>query len=91
MFVFFGLSAGALSPVQTTLVADLVEEERRASIIGAFQMVVGIVALPAGIIIGWLWEMFGSLIAFNFSLALALVAVFVMMLIRIPKPNESSE
>jgi MFS family permease len=90
MFIFFGLSAGALSPVQTTLVADLVEEERRASIIGAFQMIVGVTALPAGMIIGWLWEVYGSLIAFNFSLILAFVAVICMMLIKIPKPNELS-
>ena len=90
MFVFFGLSAGALSPVQTTLVADLVEEERRASIIGAFQMVLGITALPAGIIIGWLWESAGSLVAFNFSLILALIALILMMLIKIPKPGEAA-
>jgi len=89
LFVFFGLSAGALTPVQTTLVADLVEEERRASIIGAFQMLVGIAALPAGIIIGWLWETMGPLVAFNFSLALGLIAVICMMLIRIPKPGEN--
>ncbi|MFW9908163.1 MAG: MFS transporter [Candidatus Thorarchaeota archaeon] len=87
MFILFGLSAGALTPVQTTLVADLVEEERRASLIGAFQMVVGIAALPAGMIIGYLWESFGSLVAFDFSLMLALIAVGFMMLIRIPKPQ----
>ncbi|MCK5151841.1 MAG: MFS transporter, partial [Candidatus Thorarchaeota archaeon] len=90
MFIFFGLSAGALSPVQTTLVADLVEEERRASIIGAFQMILGITALPAGIIIGWLWESAGSLVAFNFSLILALIALILMMLIKIPKPGEAA-
>ena len=90
MFVFFGLSAGALTPVQTTLVADLVEPERRASIIGAYQMIVGIIALPAGIIIGWLWDTSGPILAFTFSLVLALIAVLCMMPIKISKPGESS-
>jgi len=90
LFILFGLSAGALTPVQTTLVVDLVDEERRASLIGAFQMVVGVTALPAGIIIGYLWETFGALAAFNFSLMLALIAVIFMMLIKIPKPGEGS-
>ncbi|MDF1540814.1 MAG: MFS transporter [Candidatus Thorarchaeota archaeon] len=91
LFILFGLSAGALTPVQTTLVADLVEEERRASLIGAFQMIVGVVALPAGIIIGYLWETFGALVAFDFSLILAFIAALFMLLIRIPKPSDSDQ
>ena len=82
LFLLFGLSAGALTPVQTAYVADLVEEERRASIIGAFQMTIGLAALPAGLIIGYLWESFGPLIAMNYSTILAFVAMLLMLLIR---------
>ncbi|NHJ14681.1 MAG: MFS transporter, partial [Candidatus Thorarchaeota archaeon] len=78
LFVFFGLLNGALDPVQTSLIADLVEEERRSSIIGAFQTAIGISALPAGIIIGFLWEGFGALIAFQYSLALGLMALAIL-------------
>lgn len=88
LFLLFGLSAGALTPVQTTLVADLVEPERRASIIGAFQMVIGVAALPAGLIIGYLWETFGPLMAFDFSMVMAFMAVLIMFSIRITKPRE---
>ncbi|MBN2230741.1 MAG: MFS transporter [Candidatus Thorarchaeota archaeon] len=88
LFALFGLSAGALTPVQTTLVADLVEPERRASIIGAFQMVIGVAALPAGLVIGYLWETFGSLIAFDFSLIMAFIAILIMMLIRVKEPSD---
>jgi MFS family permease len=66
MFVFFGLMNGALDPVQTSFVADLVEEERRASIIGAFQMAVGISAFPAGLIIGYLWDNFPYVVTFQY-------------------------
>ena len=82
LFLLFGLSAGALTPVQTAYVADLVEEERRASIIGAFQMSIGLSALPAGLIIGYLWESFGPLIAMDYSIILAFVAMLLMLLIR---------
>jgi MFS family permease len=82
LFLLFGLSAGALTPVQTAYVADLVEEERRASIIGAFQMTIGLAALPAGLIIGYLWESFGFLIAMDYSMILAFVAILLMLLIQ---------
>jgi len=82
MFVFFGLMNGALDPVQTSFVADLVEEERRASIIGAFQMAVGISALPAGIAIGYLWDSFNPVVTFMYSIILTLFALLMLALVR---------
>jgi MFS family permease len=82
LFILFGLTNGALDPVQTSLVADLVEEERRASIIGAFQTAIGLTALPSGMVIGYLWDVFGALVAFQFSLVLALVATVILLLVR---------
>jgi len=82
LFIFFGLMNGALDPVQTSFVADLVEEERRASIIGAFQMAIGIAAFPAGLIIGYLWDSIGPPIAFQYSIALSLLALVLLLFIR---------
>ena len=82
LFVFFGLMNGALDPVQTSFVSDLVEEERRASIIGAFQMAVGISAFPAGIIIGFLWDSVNPLAAFQYSIVLTFFALLLLLLIR---------
>ncbi|MFW9974169.1 MAG: MFS transporter [Candidatus Thorarchaeota archaeon] len=87
MFVFFGLMNGALDPVQTSFVADLVEEERRASIIGAFQMAVGISAFPAGLVIGYLWDAFSPVAAFQYSIVLTLFALLMLTLV---KTRESS-
>ncbi len=82
LFIFFGLMNGALDPVQTSFVADLVEEERRASIIGAFQMAVGIAAFPAGLIIGYLWNSASPYLAFQYSIALSLLALILLLLIQ---------
>ena len=88
MFMFFGLMNGALKPVQTSFVADLVEEERRASIIGAFQMAVGISAFPAGLIIGFLWDFYTTpVFAFTYSIILTLIALVLLSLVKTRKEN----
>lgn len=87
LFILFGLSTAALDPVQTTLVADLVKEENRASILGAFQMVIGLCALPAGMIMGYLWETIGALMVFQYSMILAAAATLILLLIRVKDFN----
>ena len=88
MFMFFGLMNGALKPVQTSFVADLVEEERRASIIGAFQMAVGISAFPAGLIIGFLWDFYTTpVFAFTYSIILTLIALVLLSLVKTRKED----
>ena len=87
MFVFFGLMNGALDPVQTSFVADLVEEERRASIIGAFQMAVGVSAFPAGLVIGYLWDFYTPVAAFQYSIILTLLALLILALVKTRKSD----
>jgi MFS family permease len=88
LFLFFGLMNGALDPVQTSFVADLVEEERRASIIGFFQMAVGVSAFPAGLIIGYLWDSLSPHTAFLYSIILTVIALVLLLLIRPKKKIE---
>ncbi|MFX0046440.1 MAG: MFS transporter, partial [Candidatus Hermodarchaeota archaeon] len=82
VFILFGLMNGALDPVQTALVSDLVEEERRSSVLGAFQMAIGLCALPAGFIIGFLWHIYGPFAAFQYSIVLGAIATIVLFLVR---------
>jgi MFS family permease len=89
LFLLFGLMNGALDPVQTALVSDLVEEERRSSVLGAFQMSIGLCALPAGIIIGYLWDAIGPLMAFQYSIVLALIATIALLLVRTREEHDA--
>ncbi|MFW9888564.1 MAG: MFS transporter [Candidatus Thorarchaeota archaeon] len=89
LFILFGLMNGALDPVQTALVSDLVEEERRSSILGAFQMSIGLCALPAGIVIGYLWDAVGPLMAFQYSIILALIATTALLLVKTKDEQEA--
>lgn len=78
-FIFYGLHKGTLDPVQKTFVSELAPERYRASALGAFQMVIGLCALPASAFAGFLWDSFG--IEAPFYISLALTAISFAMLI----------
>lgn len=82
LFVLYGLHRGAIEPVQKTLVSELSPERYRASMLGAFQLVVGICALPASLVAGFLWDTFGKFAPFTLSLGLATVATVLMLFVK---------
>jgi len=61
---------------------QLAPKEYVASIIGAFQMVIGLVALPASLIAGFLWDSFNPLTPFYFSLGLTIVAAIMLIFVK---------
>jgi len=81
-FVVYGLHKGALEPVQKSLVSELAPIERRASILGAFQMVIGLSALPASLIAGILWDRIDMFVPFYFSLVLTILSAILLLFIR---------
>jgi len=82
LFVLYGLHRGALEPVQKTFVSELCPENLRASFLGAFQMVVGLCALPASFLAGVFWTSFGKYVPFYFSFALSLAAIGLMAFLK---------
>jgi len=81
-FVLYGLHKAALDPVQRTLVCEICPLAFRASSLGAFQMIIGLCALPASAVAGLLWERFGMFVPFYFSLGLTAAAGFLMLFVR---------
>ena len=59
-FMLFGLTYAILQSQQKAEVADLTPDELDATAIGAWNTVTGLVALPAGFISGYLWELNSS-------------------------------
>ncbi len=76
--IFYGISIGAIVPMQSSLVAELAPVEVRASIIGLFQMFIGLATLPASLIAGTLWFLFGPSVAFGLALILTIVAALML-------------
>jgi MFS family permease len=80
---FFGLTEGT----QAAMVADLVRRERRGTAYGWYYLAVGIGALPASLLFGFVWDRFGPSAAFELGAALALAAAVVLLAV----PRQSAE
>ncbi len=80
LFLVYGLYFGLTEGVEKALVADLVPVEVRASAFGVYHTAVGITALPASLLTGWLWQAFGAEVAFATGAALAAVAGVLLWL-----------
>jgi MFS family permease len=86
MFVFYGLHKAALEPVQRTLVTEICPPEFRASALGAFQMIMGLCALPASLMAGLLWENFGVVVPFAVSLVLTGISGVGLLFVKEKRP-----
>ncbi|MHB8474568.1 MAG: MFS transporter [Sulfuricaulis sp.] len=68
--IYYGLTEGA----ERALVRDLAAPAERGTAFGWYHMLVGIAAIPAGLMLGSLWSLFGVKIAFLSSSVMALLA-----------------
>lgn len=84
-FVLFGLHKAALETAQKTLISELAPQESRASTLGAFQMLVGLCALPASAMAGILWEKFGMASPFYCSISLTMAALGLLIFTKEPQ------
>ena len=78
--VFFGLTEGT----ERAMVADLVRRERRGTAFGWYNLAIGIGALPASLLFGFVWDRFGSKRAFEIGAALAFAAAMVLLMVAAP-------
>jgi len=67
---YFGLTEGA----ERALVRDLAAPAERGTAFGWFHMLVGLAAIPAGLLLGGLWSLYGVKTAFLVSASLATLA-----------------
>jgi len=79
LFAIYGLFKAATEGVEKALVADMAPVGLSGTCFGWFNLVTGLMLLPASFIFGWLYEAMGPLYAFLFSGSCALIA-FVLML-----------
>lgn len=82
LFILYGAHKAALDPVQKTLVCELSPQNFRASCLGSFQMVIGLCALPASLLAGWLWEHAGLFAPFYLSLGLTAAASLLLLFVK---------
>jgi MFS family permease len=74
LFVVYGVFYGLTEPVEKALVKDLAPAGARGRAYGAYNFVVGVAALPAGLLTGALWRAAGPAVALDVGAATALAA-----------------
>jgi len=77
LFAIYGLYYGLTDGTMRAYLADIVEEDKRATAFGIYHGAVGLTALPASLIFGWLWQSAGTSIAFGFGAFLAFSALLI--------------
>ncbi|BCJ86744.1 MFS transporter [Effusibacillus dendaii] len=83
LFVIYGLYYAATEGIQKAYIADLVPEGQRGTAMGTFNALTGLAALPASVIAGYLWQLFGPSTAFAASSCLAILSAILMIVFRI--------
>ena len=81
LFALYGIYYGICEGVAKAFVADLVPVERRGTAYGLYNGIVGIMALPASLIAGVLWDVFNPAATFYFGAGLALLAMLGIIFI----------
>lgn len=85
LFAFYGLFYGLTEGVEKALLADIAEPAERGSAFGWYNFAIGIGALPASLIFGFIWQRQSSFAAFGFGAALALLAAILLFFLVKPQ------
>ena len=82
LFVLYGAYFGLTEGTEKALVADLVEDEKRGTAYGFYNLAFGITVFPASLLFGGIWTQFGPEAAFLVSAAISLAAAAAMFMIK---------
>lgn len=86
LFAFYGFFYGLTEGSERAILADYSHPHERGRIFGWYYLLLGFGSLPASLIFGRLWQVFGSRIAFLSGAGIALTAAFLLLLFlwRVP-------
>lgn len=84
LFAFYGVFLAATEGVEKALVADLAPAEKRGTAFGWFNLVSGLMLLPASVVFGWLYEDLSPAVAFGFSGGCVVAAGVLLVLLVQP-------
>jgi MFS family permease len=89
LFAIYGIFYGMTEGTEKALVADVVPRSRRGAAFGWYNLAIGLGALPASLIFGWIWDNYGAPSAFVFGASLALFAAILMAIVAPSRPKAS--
>jgi MFS family permease len=96
LFAIYALFYAFTEGAEKAFVADLVKDEKRGTAFGLFNFSIGMGALPASIIFGFIYSFFdnrfpgfGGTVAFGFGGTIAIISM-ILLAVKIKEPSRSS-
>ncbi len=81
LFILYGLVVAMVDGNQRAFVSDLSSEKLRATALGTFHTIIGLVELPASLIAGFLWQRVAPGAPFIYGGALSIVPVILFLIL----------
>ena len=78
LFVLYGIVYAIIDGNQRAFVSDLSPRELRATALGTFHTAIGLVALPASLIAGFLWQIAPN-ITFVYGSSISFISVLLFI------------
>jgi hypothetical protein len=82
IFCIYGFYKSAIDVSQKTLASEICPSDYRATSLGSFQLITGLMAFPASFIAGILWKVLGMNYPLYFSLFLSLISLLLINLVK---------
>ena len=76
--IFYGLCAGMSEGAERAIISDYAEPRERGTAFGWYHLMVGIAAIPAGLLFGSIWQFQSAEMAFFFAGGLAAFAALLL-------------
>jgi MFS family permease len=81
LFALYGMVYAIVDGNQRAYISDLASEELRATALGTFHTTIGLTALPASLIAGFLWQINPS-IAFIYGAVISIISVVLFIVFK---------
>ena len=82
LFIVYGAYFGFTEGTEKAMVADMVEEEKRGTAFGFYNLAFSITVLPASLLFGALWTQYGAATAFIFSAFISLCGAGLLLTVQ---------
>ena len=83
LFALYGISYAAVDGNQRAFVADLSSQQLKATALGTLHTMTGLMALPASLIAGFLWQNTAPKVTFIYGGTLGFISVLLFIAFRI--------
>ena len=85
--LFFGFAMSVSEGVERAVIGDLADESARGTLFGWYYALVGSASIPAGLLLGSIWQVWGSQAAYAFAAGAGFIATAILFFNVTPKLN----